>query len=300
MKRSIYLSGLILAFTQVRGQTPVDDPRLPSLWKNSMQTGINYNQASFSDNWKGGGVNTVSWNAFFNAKADYQNGDFGWGNDLQLQYGQTNTKDVGYRKSLDRIFYESKLSNKLSPVWNLFGALSFQSQFGDGFDYQKKGDGSDSVSFISAALSPAYVTEALGLEYKPVPYFSAQFGFVSFRQSIVMNQDLYRYAPTVYGVDKGEYVRNQFIFQFIASFDKEIFKNVTLKARFMQLQDYQQFDKKGMVSRLDANLVAKINRFLNVSLGTVVLYDYDQVDRIQYSQVMGLGLLYTLSNYQPN
>lgn len=300
MKHIIYLMSLTLANFTTYSQTNPDDPRLPSLWKKDMQTGINYNQASFSNNWKGGGVNTVSWNALYNAKANYQNGDFGWGNDLQLQYGQTNTRNVGYRKSLDRIFFESKLSNKISPVWNLFGALSFQSQFGDGFDYQKKGDGSDSITFISAALSPAYVTEALGLEYKPVSYFSAQFGFASFRQSIVMNQDLYRNSNTMYGVDKGEYVRNQFIFQFIASFDKEIFKNVTLKARFMQLQDYQQFDKKGMVSRLDANLVAKVNRFLNVSLGTVVLYDYDQVDRLQYSQMMGLGLLYTLSNYQPN
>lgn len=295
--KKLILSSILTSlcyFVHAQGALP------ESKWKNSMQAGINYNQAGFSDNWKAGGVNVVSWSALFNAKLEFKNAKIGWTNDLQTQYGQTNTKDIGTRKSLDRIFFESKLSYTITPVWNVFGAVSLISQFADGFDYKKKGDGSDSLVFISAFMSPAYITEALGLEYKPAPYFSAQFGLAAFRQSVVMNQDLYRNATLLYGVNKGEYFRGQYIFQFIANFDKEIFKNVTLKVRYMQLQDYQQMDKKGMVSRLDANLLAKVNRYLNVNIGTVMLYDYDQVDRLQYSQVMGLGLLYTLSNGKIN
>jgi len=33
--------------------------------------GLNINQASFSDNWKGGGVNSVAFSVYLNGRADY-------------------------------------------------------------------------------------------------------------------------------------------------------------------------------------------------------------------------------------
>jgi hypothetical protein len=52
------------------------------------------------------------------------------------------------------------------------------------------------------------------------------------------------------------------------------------------------------VHRLDFNLIAKVNKYINFSLGTVVLYDADQDKNVQYSQVLNIGILYTLQNFK--
>jgi hypothetical protein len=49
--------------------------------------------------------------------------------------------------------------------------------------------------------------------------------------------------------------------------------------------------------RLDLTLTAKVNTLLNVSLGGIVLYDYNQDRAFQYSQNLALGL--TLDRNRP-
>jgi hypothetical protein len=278
-------------------------------WKREMQTGVNINQATYSDNWRSGGVNSIAIGAFLNAKADYRTAMYDWTNDMQLLYGNVQNKGQSMRKNADRIFLESKFAYRLSKNWSAFGSVTFMSQFAAGFEYFKLKDstgkefGEEQSLRISGLLSPAYLTEALGIEYKPVEYFSAQFGLGALRQTFVTDQTLYdKYAPTapkyneIYGVKRGENMRNQIVFQFVANFDKEIAKNMFLKARYMAVADYAKLNGQGIVHRLDANLTAKVNRYINVNLAGVILYDYDQDVDVQFSQVLSLGILYGLSN----
>jgi hypothetical protein len=286
---------------------PNVDP--PKPWNMELQTGINLNQASYSDNWKAGGTNSVAVSVFLNGKANRKWDRSEWTNNLQLLYGNIQNKGQDLKKNADRIFFESKYSYRLHKHWNVFGSVNFMSQFADGYDYYylKDVNGKDSSSEqsrrISGILSPGYLTEALGLEYKPVSYFSAQFGLGALRQTFVRDQSLYNIpgndSLVLYGVKKGEYMRNQIVFQFVANFDKEIMKNIFLKARYMNLFDYQNLNSQGIVTRLDASITAKVNRFVNVNLTGVILYDFDQDKDIQYSQVLSLGILYGISN-QPD
>ena len=50
--------------------------------------------------------------------------------------------------------------------------------------------------------------------------------------------------------------------------------------------------------RLDVTMTAKVNQFINVSLGGILLYDYDQDSGAQWSQVFSLGVLYAIQNYE--
>lgn len=86
------------------------------------------------------------------------------------------------------------------------------------------------------------------------------------------------------------------MFQFVASYDKEILKNINLKARYMAILDYEKLNGQGIVHRFDANLTAKVNRYINVNLAGVILYDYDQDHDVQFSQILSLGVLYNISN----
>jgi hypothetical protein len=277
----------------------VDTLKEISKWKRKLQAGTNINQASFSDNWKGGGVNSLSWNALLNFKADYTSGDFEWTNDFQSVYGTQRNSTQGNRKNADRIFFETKVSHKISKTWRLFASSTFMSQFDAGFDYKKDVAGADSIIRMSSFMSPGYLTEAIGFEYKPVEYFSAQFGLGALRQTFVLDQSLYTNGnATLYGVDEGKNVRNQIVFQFVANFEKEVMKNITIKARYLGIADYAKLNGEGFVHRLDFNIIAKVNKSVNASLGTVVLYDFDQDAAIQFSQVLNIGILYSLQNFK--
>jgi hypothetical protein len=288
---------LTATVTFAQDATPVAAP-----WNHDLQTGINLNQSSYSDNWKAGGVNSVAVSAFLNGKLNFKSEKSDWTNDLQLQYGNVRNQGQGMRKNADRIFFESKYGYRINDKWNAFASANFLTQFDAGFQYSTV-DGSERSLRISDFMAPGYLTEAIGFEYKPVSYFSAQLGLGGLRHTFVLDQTLYdKYDVAdpkynlLYGVERGANIRTQAVFQFVGNFDKEIMKNVVLKARYQALLDYGNLTSQGIVHRLDASLVAKVNKFVQVNLTTVVLYDYDQDVNIQYSQVLALGILYRLTN----
>jgi hypothetical protein len=46
-------------------------PDTLSNWKKKLVFNLNLNQAAFSSNWKGGGINSIGFNSLFNYKANY-------------------------------------------------------------------------------------------------------------------------------------------------------------------------------------------------------------------------------------
>lgn len=300
MKRWFLVASLFPLMAVAQTDTPSVQPK--AQWTHNTQLGLNINQASYSENWRAGGVNSVALSTFLNAKINRKAANNEWINDLQLLYGSVKNKGQEIRKNADRIFFDSKYSRKLSKHWNTFASVNFMSQFDAGFEY-KTNAGVETSKRISGWLSPAYLTEALGFEYKPVTYFSTQLGVGALRQTFVTDQTLYtKYDSTakefneLYGVKRGANYRNQVIFQIVANFDKEIMKNITLKARYMGLLDYDRLSAQFMVSRLDINLTAKVNKYISTNLTGVLLYDFDQDKDLQYSQVLALGILYTFTN----
>ncbi|MHB1178395.1 MAG: DUF3078 domain-containing protein, partial [Daejeonella sp.] len=56
-------------------------------WRSLSSFGININQATFSDNWGGGGVNSLALGGLFTNKTDYTRGDKNFVSEILLQYG---------------------------------------------------------------------------------------------------------------------------------------------------------------------------------------------------------------------
>src|SRR5579871_6068590 len=77
-------------------------------WKKAFRAGFNLNQSTFTSNWKGGGVNAIGFTAFLNYKANYKGEHNSWDNEIDFQYGMINNQGLGYRKTLDRIFLDTK------------------------------------------------------------------------------------------------------------------------------------------------------------------------------------------------
>ena len=270
-------------------------------WKRKLTFAVNLNQASFSSNWKAGGVNSIGLNTLFNYKFNYKKGKSSWDNEIDLLYGFVRNDGQGYRKTLDRIYLDTKYGTALNEKWDLFTSLNFISQFAPGYKYEKDGGGVEQEFLISDALAPAFITAAIGFQYHPVEYFNVRISPFAPRLTIV--QDPLRFKDTVgpvpYGVDTTSTTRFEWLaFQTTAEFNKDIMENINLKWRYLLYANYETFDLKTIDHRFDLNITAKVNKFISVSLGGILLYDYDQDSDVQLSQLLNIGFLYSFQNYQ--
>ncbi|NJN25468.1 MAG: DUF3078 domain-containing protein [Cyclobacteriaceae bacterium] len=268
-------------------------------WRKSFIGGLNFNQSSFSDNWTGGGVNSVGLNGLLNYKANYLKGKKSWDNEIDMAFGFVNNDGTGYRKNNDRIFLDTKYGHALSDKWNMFASLNMVTQFAKGYKYEKDSLEREQATLVSEFMAPGYFTASWGLEYTPRPYFKMRFSPFAPRLTVVRNKQLYTTVDNNYGVPVGETTRWEWLaFQFIADFDKDLTENLNLKFKYMLYANLENLEANQIDHRLDAIFSAKVAKYVDVNLTAALLYDYDQIDEIQLSQSLGIGFLYTFKNFK--
>ena len=259
-------------------------------WRHWSSFGINANQSSFSDNWTGGGVNSVSVGLLLNHKSDYTRDNTNFVTELMLQYGRQKNKNQQPRKNNDRMFWDNKLSLKVSENWSIFTSLTFESQFDRGLVYDENDYVTDTISNF---MAPGYLTESLGVEYKPDNTFSLRIGTGTARQTFILDDRLIpRNGETRFGVESDKRFRNDLAFQITANLDRNIGPNLNIKSRYNMFANYNELSDPS--HRLDATLTASITRLINVTLSGILLYDSRLDDHVQTSQTLALGLLYKL------
>lgn len=265
-----------------------------SYWRNNVIFGLNLNQSAFSNNWSAGGISSLAIGSNFDYKTEYNREGKDFTSELIMLYGKVKNRGQIQRKTNDRIFWDNKVSIGFSKHWNFYGSLSFESQFDEGFTYSS--DLTVAPVLISRFMSPGYLTESIGFEYKPVTYFSARFGTGTARQTFVLDTALYHNIPGNYGVPVGKRVLNQLAFQIVSNIDKDIAKDMNLKARYLVFIPYNAPFK--MTHRLDATLTAKVNRLINVTLNGTLLYDPNTSYKIQAYQSLALGIIYKFPSWR--
>ncbi len=282
-------------------QTDTSTIQKPRKVKHNFQAGFNLNQATFSDNWKGGGLNSYAFGGFTNYLVKYKGNHWDFNSDLQLQIGFQEIQNDGVRKNADRIFYDFKAGYIINKKWNFFASMNFLSQFIEGYDYKTKSKVEPTKdSLISTLFAPAYLTSSLGFEYKPLEYLWMRFGVGTLRQTFVLDERISNAG--LYGLEKpGDKLRNQAVLQFIANFDKNLASNVNLKMRYMTNLDYIKATQSGggmnmaMVHIFNTNLTLKATKYISTNLQINVIKDPDQDKTTQFSQILSLGIVYSLS-----
>ncbi|MGY0039603.1 DUF3078 domain-containing protein [Pedobacter sp. NJ-S-72] len=267
-------------------------------WKTKTAIGINVNQSSFSNNWSAGGVNSLAVGGLVNYNAEYKKDSYSYTTVVNLQYGKIRNKGQLQKKTNDRIFWDNSGAFKVSKNWNLYTSVTFESQFDSGYSYAPDGNGGEKPTIISKFMSPGYLTESVGMEYKPNKYFYTRFGTGAARQTFVLDNDELLAAAAAagtprndsYGVLAGHTFKNDIAFQIVSNFEKDIFQNVNLKSRYEIFVPYNNFEF--MRHRLDVTMTAKVNRFMNVSLTGVGLYDKTTSNKIQGSQSLAMGVMF--------
>ncbi len=269
-------------------------------WKKDFRAGTNFNQASFSDNWTGGGVNSIGLNAFLNYLGNYKRKNHTWALETDLAYGVLKNEGQSSRKSVDRMFLDIKYGRNFSSKWSFYASTALLSQFAPGYEYDVVIDevtGETDDILISDLFAPAFITTSLGFEYVPNDFFKLRIGPFSPRFTIVNNDELSDIGA--YGVDPGEKLRQEWLaLQLVADFNKDIAENLNLKWKYMMFANYEELEGDKIDHRLDLMITAKVNNFVDVGLGAIMIYDYDQIDEVQFSQALNLGVVYKFKNYK--
>jgi hypothetical protein len=294
MKKLLF--AILALFISISGFSQTDS--IPVLkdttyWLKSVEGTFALNQASFSGNWTGGGVNSVAFSAGILARANYAKERWTWDNTLDLLYGVVKNQDEDGRKSNDRIFLDSKVGLKASEKWNYFFSANFLSQFAPGYRFEDSGR-----TLISKFANPAFFTTAIGMEYKPNEEFSLRLSPFSPRFTFVTDKELYLNEPKNYGVEIGKTVRTEWLaFSLMADWNKKLSENINFKARYQMFANYETLTFDQLDHRLDLVLAAKVSNAVSVTLTSLMIYDFDQDEKIQFSQGLGIGLVYKRGNF---
>jgi hypothetical protein len=252
---------------------------------------LNFSQSAFSNNYSAGGISAIALGTNFDYKVEYNKSPLDFTSELNLVYGISKNKGQGSRKTNDRIFFDNKLATQISKHWSFFGSLTFESQFDKGYNYTTDSAGRNISQLISNLMSPGYLTESVGFEYKPVKYFDLRIGTGTARQTFVLDTTIYHNQPTNYGVPIGKRMLNELAFQVVAALDKDLSKTTHLNVRYALFVPYQQA-LAYTSHRVDAVLTSKISRLIAFTVNGTLLYDKNTSSQVQGTEGLALGVLY--------
>ncbi len=298
-------AGLLAPGACAQTTPPADTARVaatppPPLWRKSGKTALGLNESLLSSNWRGGGVNTIGFNALANLKANRKLGVHSFDNEADFLFAFSETKGLGYRKGQDRLYLDTKYGRDISSDWNMFLSLNLLTQFAGGFQYDKDALGNDRARQVSSFFAPAFITAAYGFEYHPNPTFRVRLAPFAPRLTVVNRAERFVavLGDTPYGVNPGRSSRWEILAaQILAEYDKPLSPTVALKARYVLFANYQNLNGKETDHRLDLGLTAKVGKYVNVALNGIALYDFDQDAGIQYSQGLNIGIAYAFQNF---
>lgn len=297
MKKIALLSAALLGITASAQET--DSLQTKKNWSITGQNSLTLNQAAFS-NWVGGGANNVGWIAGSNYNLTYEKDKNLWENFIILGYGQNNTKGIGTRKTQDIINLSTNYGRKISKSWYASGGVSVQSQFAPGYDYNNstkilgtKTD-NDGNRLISNFMAPGYIMAGVGFTYKPSNDLTVTLRPANARWTVVMDKSLQRAGN--FGLkNDGDSSLFQFGFSASAVYKVQLMDNITLLNSASVFSNYLDHPER-LVLGYNGALNMKINKYISTILTLDLVYDHNQIKKMQMRETLGVGLSYNIDN----
>ncbi len=261
-------------------------------WKTGGLAGFTFSQVTLH-NWAAGGDNSISGNIILNAFANYSKGSVSWDNNFDMGYGLLKQNEAEARKTDDRIEFTSKYGRKINDKLFYSGMLNFRTQMFPGYDYKKE---PGAKHYISDAFAPAYVTIALGVDFKPNDDFTLLFAPLTNKTTIVMNDSL----TSAFGVEDGKNVRYEAGGFLRAAWKTNVMENVSMQTKVEFFSNYLE-NPQNVDINWEVLVVMKINKFLSANFSIQTIYDDDtkfetesgtKVAKLQFKEIFGLGLNY--------
>lgn len=274
-------------------------------WKTGGVLGLNFSQTSLT-NWAAGGENSLALNGIFSGFANYKKGKSVWDNSLDIGYGLLKQGKDDFKKTDDKIDFLSKYGQEAFKNFYYAALFNFKTQMTPGYNYP------DVTNKISDLFSPAYITLALGLDFKPDAYFSTFIAPLTAKFTIVTDSDLSNKGA--FGVEPGETVKSEIGGYLRAIYSKndfkaELLKNVSFTTKIDLFSNYLK-NPQNIDVNWETLIAFKVNKYLSVNFNTHLIYDDDikilhdrdgngiiedgegSKSLVQFKEIFGVGFSY--------
>jgi len=183
-------------------QTRTSQDEVKQGWVNELHIGVDFLSNLLINPTVGGGNNNLGFGASFELNNVYNSGRFSWENSLNLQYGiqksgsgvleDNPSKKVPFQKNIDNIWLNSKMALRTSYFSKFYFTtdLFFSSQLTPTYEDNYLSDVTGTGAPIAKFLSPGLLQFAVGMDYRANDYFSIFFSPLSYRVTIVNDENI--------------------------------------------------------------------------------------------------------------
>jgi hypothetical protein len=303
----ISFSSVFAAGTQdtvPQGTTPQDTVPL-SKWKQYWQltgiVGLNVSQA-YLLNWVAGGNSNFNGIATVNLSLNYKKNRNAWNTNLLTDFGamySSDFKTYNWRKGNDRINFNSTYGYEISHLadlkstWYVAVNGGFKSQYTIGYEYPDDG----SRTKVSNWLSPSYTTLSVGVNWKWTDlvtlYYSPLAALITTCTDSVLRH--------TFGVPLDKPVMASLGMTFRAGVAYAGVKNLRIASNLVLYTPYNDPEQKFGNFNIDWDVMINYQflKVLSVSLTTnlryypKVLFEEPPLRRVQFQEILGLGVAYS-------
>jgi hypothetical protein len=286
-------------------------------WKTGVFASLTFTNVKLS-NWAAGGENSVSTMTVLNSYSNYKDSLTSWDNTFDAGFGMVKSGSLPFRKNDDKFELNSKFGRLAFKKLYYSTLVNFKSQFQDGFKYPN-----DSVP-VSRFFAPAYLTVALGFDYRPKDFFSLYVSPATLKTIFMSDQTLadagaYGVEPANYDDDangnkvkvkNGKRYKDEVGAYLRARFQKELGlkKNINVLSTLNLFNNYNDRiinNRKNVDVNWETMVTLKFGKYLATSLYTNLIYDDNtkisnkdgtKSPKIQFKEVLGFGISYKISS----
>jgi len=270
-------------------------------WGTKSTLGLFFSQHTFSEYFKGGGINSIALGTTLDVLADYKKGKKTWENKFKIRYGVIKVSDLALQKNDDHFEIDSKYGYKFGAHLKFTGLLNFTTRIHDVYEISKTGERGKRIGNF---MSPAYINLGTGIDYftkekKLSIYYSpvnSKFTYVGDRSLVP------QYLPKL---DDGKNSRYELGSLLRIEIKKEIMTNIFLHTIGTFFSNH--LDNFGAIDvNIENKINFKVNKLFSVNLLTQLIYDEDilfdisdpdvegstthQGPRTQFKEVLNIGL----------
>jgi len=271
--------------------TPYQIIKSPSekQWYFFGQNDLLFNQASFS-NWNAGGTNNIGFTAKVNYSLIYRKGRHFVDNNIQLRYGLVSSKGQASRKTDDYIQVFSNYGYDLRNNYYLSAGIRFISQFSPGFNYDATPD-PEYEDRISRFMAPGYLDMGVGISYNPKENLQIIFRPATGRFTFILDPKLQ--VKGNYGLDHdGQSVRSELGALLNILYKLNIMEGMSFTNQLNLFSSYSSHPERVDVA-YSGVLNMKFTKHITTSISLDLLYDHDQIQKLQMKQTLGVGFAYS-------
>lgn len=272
--------------------TPSSILTLPTLkrWFIFGQNTLVFNQSSFA-NWYAGGNNNIGVIGKVNYNIVYKKDKHYLDNNIQLGYGFVSSTGQSTRKTDDYINIMTNYGYELAQHYYLSTGFQFLSQFTPGFNYSTTPEPVYDDR-ISKFMAPGYLNLGIGLSYNPNENFQLIVRPLNGKFTFVLDEKLQTKGN--YGLERdGQSMRAEVGTMVNVLYKIKLFKDATYVNQLNLFSNYLEHSERVDITYSGA-LNLKFNKYITTSVTIDVMYDHDQIQKVQRKQTLGVGVTYNL------